>query len=201
MYQTDFYHCNDHEKIGFFVRNYPFAVIAHGGEASGHFAYLPLIVANWTTARQVLFGHTDNENPFLTHLETGAGAVHAIFPGPNGYVSPSDYISKQLPTWNYSIVHMSGVISLVTDDVQKMSYMEKMVNSLEPKNSFRLDRSDKEIKYLITKITFFILEVTNIEAVFKYSQDKPREDMLSAKRGLLRKLDDKNRHVLSRIVE
>lgn len=201
MYQTDFYRCNDQEKIEFFVRHNPFAVIAHDGEASGHFSYLPLIVENWTIARQVLFGHTDNENPFLRHLGFGAGAVHAIFQGPNGYVSPSDYVSKQLPTWNYSIVHVSGVISLVTDDVQKMSYMEKMVNFLEPMNSFRLDHSDKDIKYLINKITFFILAVTSIEAVFKYSQDKSREDMLSARSGLLRKLDDKNRYVLSRIVE
>jgi transcriptional regulator len=201
MYQTDFYRCNDHEKIGFFLRNCPFAVITHDGKASGHFAYLPLIVENWTTARQVLFGHIDNDNPFLTHLEAGTGAVHAVFLGPNEYVSPIDYISKQLPTWNYSVVHVSGVISLVTDEVQKMSEMEEMVNSLEPKHSFKLDRSDENIKYLMTKITFFIIEVTNIEAVFKYSQDKPREDMLAAKSSLLRKLDDKNRCVLSRLVE
>jgi len=201
MYQTDFYRCNDQEKIKFFVRHNPFAVIAHKGEASGHFSYLPLIIENWTTARQVLFGHTDNENPFLRLLELGAGAVHAIFQGPNGYVSPGDYVSKQLPTWNYSIVHMSGVISLVTDEVQKISYMQKMVNFLEPSDGFKLDQSDKHIKYLINKITFFKLEASSIEAVFKYSQDKQREDMLSARSGLLRKLNDKNRDVLLRIVE
>ena len=203
MYQTDFYRCDDREKIGFFIRNCPFAVISHDGKGSGHFAYLPLTVADWTAERQTLFGHIDNENPFLADLEGGTGAVHAVFQGPNEYISPNDYVSDQLPTWNYSVAHVSGVMRLVTDEVQKMSLMENLVNSLEQgqRHSFQFDRADKKIKHLMTRITFFVIEVTGVRAVFKYSQDKQREDMLAARENLLRKLNEKNRYVLTRIVE
>lgn len=203
MYQTDFYRCDDPEKIGFFISNCPFAVISHHGKASGNFAYLPLTIAEWTAGRRALFGHIDNENPFLTHLDGGAGGVHAVFQGPNGYVSPNDYVSNQLPTWNYSVAHASGVMSLITDEAQKMSRMEEMVDTLEreQRRGFKLDPADGKVRHLMTKISFFVIEVSGVEAVFKYSQDKQREDMLSAKSSLLRKVEERNRHVLSRIVE
>lgn len=201
MYQTDFYRCTDHEKLGFFLKHYPFAVLEHDGEASGNFAYLPLLIEEWTPSRRALFSHIDNENRFLKHLRNGTGAVHAIFQGPNEYISPLDYVSEQLPTWNYSVAHASGVMRLVTDYAEKMSLMEKMVDALEPQNGFRLDRGDKNVNHLMTRITFFVVEVTDIEAVFKYSQEKHREDTLAAKSSLLRKLEEKNRYALPRVIE
>lgn len=201
MYQTDYYRCRDREKIGFFVRNYPFAVLEHAGEASGHFAFLPLLVEEWSEARQSLYSHIDNENPFMKHVTGGAGPVHAIFLGPNAYISPLDYVTKQLPTWNYSVAHARGVLNLVTDYERKMALMERMVDELEPQDGFRLDRDDKNVRHLMTRITFFVIEVTAVEAVFKYSQEKERGDVLGARGSLLRQLEEKNRRALPRIIE
>jgi transcriptional regulator len=203
MYQTDFYRCDDPEKLSLFVKSYPLAVVSRAGDASGNFVCLPLIVDEWTAGRRTLLGHIDNENPFLDQLKAATTGVHAIFLGPNGYISPNYYVSKQLPTWNYSVIQICGTIILITDEAEKASRMVEMVNSLErdQRQPFVLDREDARIRQFIARITFFGIEVTEIKAVFKYSQDKHREDVLAARSALLQKLEDVNKFVLSKIVE
>ena len=203
MYQTDFYRCDEPEKIRLFVASYPLAVVSRVGDASGAFVCLPLIVEGWTEDRRAFLGHIDNQNPFLDHLKAATSGVRAIFLGPNGYISPNYYVSKQLPTWNYSVVHVSGTIALITDEIEKASRMVEMVNSLErdQRKPFVLDREDARIRRFLAMITFFAIEVTEIKALFKYSQDKHREDVLAARSALLQRLDEVNRLVLPKIVE
>ena len=39
--------------------------------------------------------------------------VTVVFRGPDTYISPRVYTTKQLPTWNYIIVHIKGNITLI----------------------------------------------------------------------------------------
>ena len=39
--------------------------------------------------------------------------VTVVFRGPDTYISPSVYTTKQLPIWNYIIVHIKGNITLI----------------------------------------------------------------------------------------
>lgn len=200
MYRTEFYRTTDIETIGFFIKSYPFAVIAPDGDAAGRFLYLPLVHDETAGPARRLFGHVDNENPLLRCLD--ARCVHAIFQGPNGYISPAYYVTRQLPTWNYSVVHVSGLSRLVTDEAAKLAYMSAMADALETGQTepFRLDQGDARIVGLVRQITFFTLELHAAEATFKYSQDKSRDDVLAAKTNLLRTIDERHRTVLSRIV-
>lgn len=49
--------------------------------------------------------------------------VMAIFRGVDGYISPNSYPSKQkhhrhVPTWNYQVVHIHGIITFQHDELR-----------------------------------------------------------------------------------
>ena len=76
-------------------------------------------------AAAVLHGHVARANPVWRNVgETSE--VLAIFQGPNRYISPKWYPSKQehgkvLPTWNYLVVHARGRIRW-HDDARWLRY-------------------------------------------------------------------------------
>ena len=68
-----------------------------------------------------LVGHLARANPQWKDVVAGVDAL-AIFAGPDAYISPSFYPTKQetgkvVPTWNYEVVHASGEF-VVHDDAE-----------------------------------------------------------------------------------
>ena len=123
-----------------------FAVLFTSGASGPMATHLPLV---WDGPD--LVGHVARANPhWKDWLGEGAPAI-AVFQGPEAYVSPSLYPSKQahgrvVPTWNYVAVHAQGVatavpepgplhriVSLLTD-VQETSRAEpwKVTDAPEP---------------------------------------------------------------------
>lgn len=81
--------------------------------------HLPLFLAAEEGPHGTLYGHVAKANPHWKGL-AAAGAARAIFPGPEAYVSPSLYPSKQehgrvVPTWNYVAVHAIGTVEVFED--------------------------------------------------------------------------------------
>jgi len=79
---------------------------------------LPLLLDRGSNS---LIGHLARANPQWRDVVEGVDAL-AIFPGPDAYISPSFYPTKQetgkvVPTWNYEVVHASGQL-VVHDDAQ-----------------------------------------------------------------------------------
>ena len=81
--------------------------------------HLPLVLAEEEGPHGTLYGHVAKANPQWRGLAV-AGAARAIFTGPEAYVSPSFYPSKQehgrvVPTWNYVAVHAIGPVEIIED--------------------------------------------------------------------------------------
>jgi transcriptional regulator len=197
-YRSDLYRCEDRDQLLYFLQNYPFAVLVPDA-CPGEFAFLPLVLEQ--TGDEVhLFGHVDSRNPFLRHLD--GRVVHALFPGPNAYISPVDYASSQLPTWNYAIVQIAGQSCLVTGYDEKLRRMIRMVDVLEAHNesAYRLDPDDARTRPLLGAITFFTVQIATATGVFKFSQEKADADIASASSSMLRKLREKHAAVLPRLI-
>src|SRR5260221_3025088 len=69
----------------------------------------------------VLRGHVARANQVWRKYRADSEAL-AIFQGPQAYVSPSFYPSKQetaevVPTWDYAVVHARGTLRFVQDTV------------------------------------------------------------------------------------
>jgi transcriptional regulator len=139
-----------------------------------------------------LVGHTARANPHW-HLLRGTSAslgadVKAIFQGPQSYITPQWYAENDVPTWNYATVHIRGRASLIEDPKGIKTCLEKLVSQMEAGRkspwSFWIP-GDLAGESLSASIVGFRIEVQNIEAKFKLSQNRPEAD----RRGVIRGLD------------
>jgi transcriptional regulator len=128
--------------------------------------------------------------------------VTCIFNGPNRYISPAWYQDAlNVPTWNYAVVHMTGTPRLIEDLVGIESILEALVNkyeSLEGSNwKYTLPEDFK--KGLIQAIVGFEIEVSEIEAKFKLSQNREDVDRQGVIDALSIKTDESSREMLGLI--
>ncbi|MFD2827264.1 FMN-binding negative transcriptional regulator [Leeuwenhoekiella polynyae] len=132
----------------------------------------------------MLSGHIDNNNPQLKNLKQGVTST-IVFNGPDTYISPSIYNTKQLPTWNYIKVHLEGKVNrILSNDELKMEMIEltKFLEGSDQK--YILEKEDPRMEAFVNYVTGFELEITAWEGKFKLSQDKNKKDQTAAKQAL-----------------
>ena len=107
------------QELHEFMRKHPFASIVV--QASGHLDanHVPLFLDPGHGPFGRLRGHIARANSMWRDVEAGA-EVLVLFHGPNSYISPNFYPSKQehgkvVPTWNYGVVHARGRIAWLHD--------------------------------------------------------------------------------------
>src|ERR1700756_2690549 len=129
MYLPKSFHETRIEVLQALIHDYPFAtVIMHGAEglAANH---LPLELADDTA----LHGHVAQGNELV---KADGAQVLVIFHGADGYISPNWYPSKhethrEVPTWNYAVVHVHGRLRVVEDKVWLRELLERLTHRHE----------------------------------------------------------------------
>ena len=195
------------------IRQYPLGALVHvhgGGLDANHIPWE--LEADTTNLR--LIGHVARANPLYTQLHDGA-AVLVIFQAEQAYVSPNWYPSKhtthrQVPTWNYRVVHVHGTVCLHDDRKWVLGAVGKLTRTHEaPKTRARnrkmvgkLTRThearaqsalpqaagpwkikDAPPDYLDAMLAHIVgieVVIERIEAKFKLSQNRSAEDRNSA---------------------
>jgi transcriptional regulator len=165
------------------MQHCPFATLVSAVNGSPFITHIPII---YNEATGKLVAHIDKSNPQVETLKDGA-EVTVIFKGPDTYISPSVYSTKQLPTWNYIIVHITGTISLINDPEAAKDTMIAMTHFLEGKEQkFVLEKDDIRMERLINYIQAFDITITHWEGKFKLSQDKNEQDHEYARNELIK---------------
>jgi transcriptional regulator len=150
--------------------------------------FVPLVV---DPDRRVLRGHLARSNPWW-RLVVEPRPVLAIFGGPDSYVSPSWYPSKEVdgrvvPTWNYLVVHVHGSVvaiddsGFVTDVVESLTALHE---SSRPQPWRVSDAPDDYLASMHRAIVGIEISVDRIEGKAKFSQNKHPGDVEGATRGL-----------------
>ncbi len=184
MYPPKHHQTNDQQKMIAVIKQYPFAMLASVKEGNPLITHIPII---YNEATGKLVAHIDKYNPQVASLKDGA-EVTVVFRGPDCYISPSVYTTKQLPTWNYIIVHIKGIVSLINDPEEAKDTMIAMTQFLEGTDQkFVLDKDNRGMRNLINYIQAFEIEITHWEGKFKLSQDKKQQDQENAKQELIKK--------------
>lgn len=128
--------------------------------------------------KKILRGHmmknTDHHKAFL-HNEN----VLVVFTGDHTYVSGTWYSNPYTPsTWNYMSVHAKGIIRFL-DDAALESVLRKTTLHFEDQNknsTTAFDNLPSElIQRLMKAIVAFEIEVTDMNHVFKLSQDRDKQ--------------------------
>tara|TARA_B110000967_G_scaffold113419_1_gene115999 strand:- start:1528 stop:2163 length:636 start_codon:yes stop_codon:yes gene_type:complete len=178
MYNLPHYKEQDKEIVNEFLSSHPFAFLTGCDSENRPVAtQLPMFIEE-LKGRKVLRGHlmknTDHHKAFL-HSEN----VLAVFTGKHSYVSGSWYSNPHsASTWNYMSVHVKGVITFLGDealeDVLRMTSLHfEEQNEQSPTTFDNLPTAYKQ--QAMKLITAFEIEVTDIETVFKLSQNRDAE--------------------------
>lgn len=182
MYPPPHHQSQDQQKMIAVMKAYPFATLVSVLDGKPLITHIPII---YNEESGKLVAHIDKYNPQVETLVDGA-EVTVVFKGPDTYISPSVYTTKQLPTWNYIIIHIRGVITLINDPNAAKDTMIAMTEFLErPDQKFVLEKDNTSMQHMINYIQAFDITITNWEGKFKLSQDKNEQDQLNAKQELI----------------
>ncbi|HXD93046.1 MAG TPA: FMN-binding negative transcriptional regulator, partial [Bacteroidia bacterium] len=125
--------------------------------------------------KKIVRGHimknTDHHKAFLHNPN-----VLVVFTGKHTYVSGTWYTNQHTPsTWNYMSVHAKGTVKFLNDEalenVLRMTSLHFENNNQQSPTTF--DNIPAEFKQrVMDAIVAFEIEVTEIDTVFKLSQDR-----------------------------
>jgi transcriptional regulator len=187
MYPPPHHQSLDQQKMISVMKAYPFATLVSASEGNPLITHIPII---YNDESGKLVAHIDKYNPQVATLQNGA-EVTVIFKGPDTYISPSIYTTRQLPTWNYIIVHIKGEITLINDPSHAKDTMIAMTAFLEGTDQkFVLEKESTRMQRSIKYIQAFDITITSWEGKFKLSQDKNEQDQENAKQELIKKSGD-----------
>lgn len=174
------------------IKAYPLATVISVKDDKVLVTHLPLTFKKTESGFGKLVGHIDKANP-QTALLANANSCTVLFNGPDAYISPSNFESKQLPTWNYIKVHIQGPVTKIENPEDVKQIIVTMTSELEGiKQHYILDKNDVRMERLIDFIEGFEILIETWEGKFKISQDKPKLEQLLAK-NVLEKSEPSNR--------
>ncbi|MDO5973281.1 FMN-binding negative transcriptional regulator [Flavivirga jejuensis] len=181
-YPPKYHQDNDINHMVEVIKTYPLATLISVKDNQPLITHLPLVYND----DGKLIGHIDIFNPQAELLKDN-NDVTIIFSGPQCYISPSIYTTKQLPTWNYIRVHLKATVKAIASKEALKESLIKMTAFLEaPDHKYVLEPDNKSMKGYLDYIKMFEITIDSWEGKFKLSQDKKPRDIESARAELLR---------------
>jgi transcriptional regulator len=198
MYVPGYAQLDDTQLIQGFIREHPFAtVISSGSELfANHFPFL--LETDENGAKAKLTSHMAKRNGQWEQFLRDPRAL-VIFQGAHAYISPSIYVNAQnVPTWNYMAVHVYGVTKVIQDSESIEKILHLMVEHFEGRqgNPWKYDLPTEFRQSLISAIVGFEIEVERIEANFKLSQNRAREDYAAVIKEFSTRPDENSKELL-----
>lgn len=200
MYQPPLFHEERIDVMHDLMRAHPFATLVTsqgGGLAADH---LPLVVHPELSDRGTLRGHIARGNPLWQgHVERGgkagevAGAVLAVFQGPQAYITPSWYPSKKahgkvVPSWNYAVVQAHGSLRFHQESDWLLGHLEELTRRNEGHRPVPWEVSDAPRDFIDRQLKGIVgieIMVERLDGKWKVSQNRTDEDRRGVERGLL----------------
>jgi transcriptional regulator len=172
------------EALHGLIRAYPFATLvthAANGMTANHLPF------EWVG--EVLHGHVARGNELA---QQDGAEVLLIFCGPHGYISPNWYPSKhetgrEVPTWNYAVVHVHGRLRVVDDAAWLRRLLETLTDHHEvgqPQPWKVTDAPEDHVEKSLRAIVGLEIVIDRIEGKFKLSQNHPARNRAGVIAGL-----------------
>jgi transcriptional regulator len=170
------------------IHQHSFATLVTAGTGTLSGDHLPLALH---TQENVLRGHVARANP-LFQKSNGPMDVLAIFQGPQTYISPNWYPSKQdhgkaVPTWNYIVAHVHGRLNFIQDPEWVLQHLNDLTAKHEAPRENPWSVSDAPQSYIqqqMRALVGFEIEITQMLGTWKVSQNKTDTDKQGVLTGL-----------------
>jgi transcriptional regulator len=162
---------------------------------------LPLFLDESEGEHGVLYGHVAKANPQWQLAPIGHAL--AIFGGPDAYVTPSWYATKQetgkvVPTWNYIAVHAYGPVEFFQDPERLLDAVTRLTNRQEGARAKPWAVSDAPADFVAAQLRGIVgvrIPVVRFEGKRKMSQNRPEADRIGVAQGLAASNDAHDREV------
>jgi transcriptional regulator len=189
MHIIKYFREENREKILEYLRQNDFAtLVACDGEKPVASHLLMEIMEEGEQLR--INGHMSRANPLWKMFEK-IREVLVIFQGPHTYISPTWYNHVNVPTWNYQSVHVYGKPSMVTDKTETYGILKRLTERYETGTTYRLETLPQDfVEKEMRGVAAFQIEVTQIEANYKLSQNRDDESYRNIVDHLEQRTDD-----------
>jgi transcriptional regulator len=139
----------------------------------------------------MLRGHIARSNPLWRDCRSDTEAL-AIFQGPQTYISPSLYPSKQesgevVPTWDYAVVHARGTLRFIHEAEWLRTLVTGLTQYHEAGREQPWSITDAPAAYIdkmLSLIVGFELSISSLSGKWKVSQNRPAADRQGVVQGL-----------------
>ena len=176
MYNYPHYKEQDREKIVEFMTSHPFITLI-GCDSSGRIeaTQIPVLIEE-KGGKLFIRGHMAKKSDHHRAFEENSNAL-ALFTGAHTYVSGTWYSGNphQASTWNYISIHARGQVKFL-DENSIIELLKKLSLDFENGNlqsSTIYDNLPVEYREkLIKAIVAFEIEVTELDNVYKLSQNR-----------------------------
>lgn len=178
MYSLSYFKTEDAEEMMNFIRQHPFAMLIGVDEESRPVATQVPVFIDEKEGKIFLTGHIMKKTDHHIALEQNK-QVLVVFSGAHTYISASWYENKQeASTWNYRAVHAKGVLRFLNEE-ELLDVLKRTTAHFEnnPNSPALVEKMDPEYVHKLMKaIVAFEVEVTELNHVFKLSQNKKETD-------------------------
>ena len=162
-------------------------------------SHIPMLLDAGSGERGTLLAHVARANSQWHDTMAGTRAL-AIFTGPDAYVSPSWYPTKQatgkvVPTWNYIAVHAHGTPEFFDDPDRLRDLVAKLTDRQEAGRPAPWSIADAPADYIAGQLQAIVgvaLRIERLEGKWKLSQNRPEADRAGVIAGLGQATDDRS---------
>lgn len=179
------------EELGRIIRENPFGILVTQDGATLDADHIPFEFDADVGTHGMLTAHVARANPLWQRCPTGT-AVLVVFRGVHAYISPNWYPSKhethrQVPTWNYEVVHAHGVISIHDNERFARRIVAQLTRRHEAAESKPWKMGDSAPEFINEELRHIVgieIAITSLIGKVKLGQNREKRDRLGAAENL-----------------
>ena len=187
MYIPDHFAESRPDELARIIRAHPLGMLVTHGSTGLDADHIPFEFDAGAGTPGVLSAHVARANTLWQRCPTGT-PVMVVFRGAEAYISPNWYPSKheahrQVPTWNYQVVHAHGTITIHDDERSVRRIVGRLTRrheAAEPKPWKMGDSAPEYINTMLQNIVGIEIALTLLVGKVKLSQNKDARDRLNA---------------------
>ena len=186
MYLPKHFTIEDQQEIFSFIRANAFGQLISTLQGRLISSHIPLLL---NQENNQLVAHLARPNPQLKEID--GQEVLVTLQGLHDYISPNWYENPGVPTWNYQAVHVYGICHVVDDDKRLRDIIESLsaVYEASQPEPWQPEYPDSMLRGIVG----IEIAITELQAKYKLSQNRPREDQ----QGVIRLLRDRGNYQLA----
>jgi transcriptional regulator len=196
MYVPPHFSVPDNEALYRLIRENPLGILVTNGGSGLDANHIPFEVDPQQGQHGVLRAHVARGNPVWKDVRDGA-EVLVIFRAEDAYVTPNWYPTKheshkQVPTWNYRVVHAHGTITFHDDETFLRGLVGRLTRAHEASQPVPWQMSDAPKDYIAAMLKAIVgleIGITRLVGKFKLSQNRELRDRLSLAEALKKQGD------------